>query len=144
LGRTPEFNAIANKRQPPTVKLTINFQPLRRGGELRLVAATGGPTEETPIPSLVKATARARDWYERIVFGEVATVVQLAQKVGLPLPYVKRILKCAMLSPQMTEAILSGKHLPTLTLQNLLQNIPIDWREQRRGILNSAVEKFSL
>lgn len=67
--------------------------------------------------------------------GEVGTVVQLAQKVGLPLPYVKRILKCSMLSPQMTEAVLSGQHSLTLTLQDLLQNIPIDWREQKRGIL---------
>ena len=62
-------------------------------------------------------------------------MVQLAKKVGLPLPYVKRSLKCAMLSPQRTEAVLFGKHPPTLTLQDLLQNVPIDWPEQNRGIL---------
>jgi hypothetical protein len=50
------------------------------------VAPTGRSTEGTTIPSLVKATSRARDWYELIVSGEVGTVVQLAQKVGLALP----------------------------------------------------------
>jgi hypothetical protein len=107
----------------------------RRGNELRLVGPPGSCFERTPLPSLVKAIARARDWYERIVAGEVSTVVHLAKETGLPLPYVKCILKCARLSPQMTEAVLSGKHRPNLTLQELLQNVPIDWREQEHGIL---------
>jgi len=45
----------------------------------------------------VKAVARARDWYEQIVAGEVGTVGQLAQKTGLPSTYIKRILGCTML-----------------------------------------------
>jgi len=124
--------AAGDVQKPHTIKLTADFQPLRRGGELRLVAPTNSSPEETPVPSLVKAIARARDWYERIVSGEVGTVGQLAQKTGLPSTYIKRILACALLSPQMTEIILSGKHRPNLKLQELLQNIPMDWREQNR------------
>ena len=55
--------------------------------------------EGTPVPSLVKALARARRWYERIVAGEIGTVGELAQKTGLPLTYVKRILEWALLPP---------------------------------------------
>ena len=135
LGHKPEFNAAADVQKPNTIKLTADFQPLRRGGELRLVAPKSSSSEGTPIPSLVKAVARARDWYERIVSGEVGTVGQLAQKTGLPSTYIKRILGCALLSPQMTEMVLSGKHRPNLTLQELPQNGPIDWREQQARIL---------
>ena len=133
LGHKPEFNAAVDVQKPNTIKLTADFQPLRRGGELRLVAPSSSSTEGTPIPSLVKAVARARDWYERIVSGEVGTVGQLARETGLPSTYIKRILACALLSPQMTEIILSGRHRPNLTLQELLQNSPINWKEQKQG-----------
>jgi hypothetical protein len=83
----------------------------------------------------MKAIARARVWYERIVSGEVATMGQLGQETGLPSTYVKRILGCAMLSPRITEIILSGKHRPNLTLQELLQDVPMDWREHGRAIV---------
>jgi site-specific DNA recombinase len=99
------------------------------------VAPTNSPPEGTPVPSLVKAIAGARDWHERIVSGEVGTVGQLAQKTGLPSTYVKPILECALLSPQISETVLSGKHLRNLTLRALLQNVPIDWREQQNRIL---------
>jgi site-specific DNA recombinase len=133
LGRKPGTNAAVGKTGPFTIKLSTDFQPLRQGNELRLVAASSSRSERTPIPSLVKAVARARNWYEQIVAGEVGTVRKLAHKTGLPLTYVKRILGYAMLSPQITEMVLSGNHRPNLTLQELLQKAPIDWKEQ--GIL---------
>ena len=67
---------------------------------------------------------------ERIVFGEVGTVTQLAKKTWLSSVYVKRMMSCATLSPHMTEMILSGRHRPDLTLQELLQNVPVEWAEQ--------------
>ena len=128
-------SSFVRLQEPNTIKLTADFQPVPRGGELRLVAPKSSSSEGTPIPSLVKAVARAREWYERIVSGEVGTVGQLAQKTGLPSTYIKRILACAMFSPQMTEIILSGKHRPNLTLRGLLQKAPIDWQEQEHNIL---------
>lgn len=59
---------------------------------------------------------------------------ELAKKTGLPPGYVKRILKYAMLSPQITETILSGKHPPNLTLRELQDSIPVDWQEQQDRI----------
>jgi site-specific DNA recombinase len=99
-----------------------------------LAGPKGSCFEGSPVPSLVKAIARARDWYERIVSGEVGTVRQLAQKTRLSSTYVKRMMECATLSPQITEIVLSGKHRPDLTLQELLQNVPLDWPEQLRGL----------
>jgi site-specific DNA recombinase len=82
-----------------------------------------------------KAVARARDWYERIIAGEAAVVEELAVKTGLMVCHIKLILKYAMLSPQVTEAILAGKHPLNLTLRELRRFISIDWKHQQERIL---------
>jgi hypothetical protein len=45
------------------------------------------------LASLLKLVARSRDWYERILAGEVATIGQLAQKCGLTRRYVRNLLQ---------------------------------------------------
>jgi site-specific DNA recombinase len=135
LGTKSATFAPSRADRPDVLKLTGDFQVLHRGSELRPVAPKNLCFERTPIPSLVKAVARARDWYERIVSGEANTIGQLAQKSGLTRRYVRRILPFAKLSPQITEMILSGNHRADLTLQELLAGIPSDWREQQDRIL---------
>jgi hypothetical protein len=111
------------------------LQVLRRGAELRLTSPDDGSCfEGARVPSLVKAIARARDWYERIVAGEIRTIGQLTRKSGLTERYVKRILQCAYLSPRIIEAILVGKHRPNLTLKEIQRGVPLNWREQETGI----------
>lgn len=133
LERKPDRCATFPHHRPNPIKLAANFLPVRRGGELLLVAPKTSSSEGSPVPALVKAIARARNWYEQIIVGEVGAMNELAQKTGLTSTYVKRILQCAMLSPRTTERILSGKHQADLTLQKLLDNIPIDWREQEQS-----------
>jgi hypothetical protein len=83
----------------------------------------------------VKAVARAHGWHERIVAGEIATVGELARKSGLSKRYSRRILQCANLSPQITEALLADKHRPNLILKEILRGVPLNWREQENRIL---------
>jgi site-specific DNA recombinase len=132
LGHLPACTTVAGEHDLSPIKLSAELQPLRRRGKTFLA----GPncSERAPVLSLVKAIARARDWYERIISGEVSTVCKLAQKTGLSSTYVKRIIACATLSPETTEIVLSGKHRPDLTLEELLQNAPFDWPEQLRGL----------
>jgi site-specific DNA recombinase len=121
---------------PDILKLTADFRVLRRGGELRVISPHGQSSFEGEcVPSLVKAIARAHSWYERIVASEVTTIGELARKSGLTRRYVRRILQFANLSPQITEALLEGKHRPDLTLRELLCGIALNWREQEKRIL---------
>jgi site-specific DNA recombinase len=121
---------------PDILKLTSDFQVLRRGSELRLITVQNGTgCEGAPVLPLAKAIARARNWHQRIVAGEVNTIGQLAQESGLTRRYVRRILQCAILSPQITEALLTGKHRPNLTLKEILYNVPLNWREQEQRLL---------
>jgi len=117
------------------LNLASDFQVLHRGGELRLTTPQNGSCfEGAPVPSFAKVIARARDWYERIVAGEVSTIGQLAEEVGLTRRYVRRILQCATLSPQITEVLLTGKHRPNLTLKEVLHSMPLNWREQEQRL----------
>jgi DNA invertase Pin-like site-specific DNA recombinase len=134
LGRKIVPGPVNRNRWLDPIKLTTVFQPHHRSGELHLLGPKGSREEGSPVPSLVKAIVRSRDWYEQFIAGEVGTIAEIAKKTKLPTNYVKRILKYAMLSPQIIEAILSGKHPPNLSLQELQGNISTDWREQRNKI----------
>lgn len=136
MGHTSEVLPRLIPHKSESLELRGSLQILRRGSELRIIATDGGSGfVGEPVQSLVKAVARARDWHERIVAGEFRTVDQLAQKSGLTRRYVRRILQCATLSPQVTEALLTGKHRPNLTLKEILHGVPLDWGEQEERIL---------
>ena len=119
----------------PTLHLVGDFEISRRGGEIHIITPNNASGRVSPISSIVKAIARSRDWYERIVAGEFGTIGQLATKSGLAKRYVRKILQCARLSPKVTEALLTGKHPPSLTLKAILQDVPLIWSEQERTIL---------
>ena len=118
------------------LKLSSDFQAFRRGSEIRVIVPdSGSEYGRIPVPSLVNVVARARDWYEQIVANKIGSIDQLAQKTGLTRRYVRRILQCATLSPRIAEALLAGHHRPDLTVNDILQPAPLDWREQKRQIL---------
>lgn len=130
-----KFGALHPSRRdkPDILKLTADFEVLRRGSELRVIAPQGEACHRGErVPSLVRAVARSRGWYERVVAGEVTTIAQLAQKSGLTRRYVRRILRCAHLSPQITEALLTGTHRPSLTLKEILRSVPLNWGDQQQ------------
>jgi hypothetical protein len=144
LGENSETLSPSNGGKHDILKLSGDFQALRRSGELSIIGPQNvSPAEGAPIPSLVKAIARARDWYERIAAGEITTMAQLSQESGLRRRYLRKILHCATLSPEITEALLLGKHQPNLTLKEILQSIPLHWREQKRHNLWALLKHAS-
>jgi DNA invertase Pin-like site-specific DNA recombinase len=136
LGQNSESLSPSSGRKHEILKLSGDFQALHRGGKLSVIGPQNGSSfEGAPVPSLVKAIARARDWYDRIAAGEIETMDQLSQESGLPRRYVRRILRCASLSPSITETLLVGKHRPSLTLNEILQGVPLDWGAQKKTSL---------
>jgi len=117
-------------------KINAAFQAVRRRGELHLIPPASNPEEYRPLPSVVRAIVHGREWYELFVSGQVSTISQIAAKSGFSRSYVKRILKCARFSPNVTAALLNGKR-PDLTLNELLRKVPLDWREQEHRILKA-------
>jgi hypothetical protein len=114
------------------VRIPMRFQ--RRGGRKRIVAPDGSEIVPTSKPqpdgTLVKALARAWRWQRMLDDGVYATVSEIAQAESIGKSYVSRILRLALLAPDIVEAILEGRADQPLMLEQLARPLPMEWCEQ--------------
>jgi site-specific DNA recombinase len=122
-------NEAPSARKGSVLQVKCDLDLKRHSNQLQLVV-NGANREAEHRTSLIKALARARHWYDRIVAGEVHSLRQLASETGLTVRYVSKILRCASLSPALTDTILKGEQPPELTVERL-SRIPMVWEQQR-------------
>jgi DNA invertase Pin-like site-specific DNA recombinase len=117
------------------ISLTVEARRKRCGGDVRLiVSASVNVSPEHPKLPLVKAVARARAWYEKVLQGQVSDMRSLAREAGLTERYVSKVFRCAFLAPDIVEAILAGRQPHDLNFDKLCQNVPLSWAEQREQL----------
>jgi len=136
LGGNSKENSTLHLAELPRTTITIDckFQLRHWNNETRLVVpGATGPESNYPTP-LLKAIARARQWYERIVDGKIYCLEQLATELGCSTNYVSRILNLAKLSPAVVEAILHEPSMADRPLRRILRAIPLDWKMQMSAI----------
>ncbi len=105
----------------------------RSGGAVRLQFPTGSTNRESrPIGSLVRAVARAHHWVERVVRGDIPNQRALAAETGCDERYISKIIPLAFLAPDITESILDGSHDESMQLGSCVENVPLNWIEQRQ------------
>jgi hypothetical protein len=63
--------------------------------------------------------------------GIYATVSEIGDAEKISKSYVSRILRLALLAPDIIEAILSGQTDQALMLERLERPLPVSWEEQR-------------
>ena len=116
--------------------LTIEAKLKRSGGEVHLVVPpnSGGAPSHQPNPSLMKAVARARSWYERVLEGKSSNQRSLTLHAGLTRRYLGRVFDCAFLAPDIVESILEGRQPRDLSFKKLCAHIPLSWIEQREQL----------
>jgi hypothetical protein len=88
--------------------------------------------------ALLKAVARAHDWYRQIVNGDASGPGSIAKKIGMDERYVRHIFRYAFLAPDIVELIVAGRRPHDLNLQKLKLNFPMSWTEQRRLLLRTS------
>jgi site-specific DNA recombinase len=114
------------------ITLQLEAQLKRCGGEVRfLLPPDSAHAKAHPVPSLLRAVARAHHWLAQIMRGEVANQRAIAADAGLDERYIGSILPLAFLAPDLTEAILDGRQPSSLDLGRCLKRLPPDWKEQR-------------
>jgi site-specific DNA recombinase len=119
-----------------TIEISAEFTRFR--GEVRFqLAPETGHGRTRPIPSLVRAVARAHYWREQVLSGQILSEQQIANQEGVNRRYINRLVPLAFLAPDITEAILDGKRHVNLTLDNRAAEIPSDWAGQRKMIEHS-------
>jgi hypothetical protein len=108
---------------------------LRCGGRKPIVALNGSeilPTNKPqPDGTLVKALARAWRWERMLDEGVYASVSDIGDAEKISKSYVSRILRLALLAPDIVEAILVGRTDQALMLEKLERPLPASWEEQR-------------
>jgi hypothetical protein len=129
-------DAVVEKGTQDLFTFTIEARVKRCGGETRLVVPADSGIEPPPRPvlSLIKAIARVHQWPEQIIGGRFKGRHSIAQLTGIEERYAGRILNCALLAPDIVEAILEGRQPTDLTVQKLLQRLPVGWSEQRKRL----------
>jgi site-specific DNA recombinase len=139
LRESPSRRSDNGSREDRTI-ISVAAAFARCRGEVRLVLPPDiGRGSQQAIPSLVKAVARAHEWVDRIAKGEVPHQRAIATETGLHRRYVGRIMQLAFLAPDITESILEGRQLPHITLETLMDNMPVDWVAQRSRLLASIL-----
>ena len=87
-----------------------------------------------PDPHLIAAVAQGRHWFARIKGGDVRSVRNLAERIGVNQGDISRILPLGLLAPDIVQAILAGRQPIELTARRLkrIRGLPVSWAEQRR------------
>jgi hypothetical protein len=117
------------------VRIPMRFQ--RRGGRKRIVAPDGSAlvlTKPQPDSTLVKALARAWRWQRMLDDGVCASVSEIGDVENISKSYVSRILRLALLAPDIVDAMLAGTTDLGVMLEKLAQPLPAGWAKQRHLI----------
>ena len=122
------------------VRVPMRFH--RRGGRKRIVAPDGSEivpsSKPQPDGTLVKALARAWRWQRMLDEGLYASVSEIGDAENISKSYISRILRLALLAPDIVEAILAGRTDQSLMLEKLERPLPASWEEQRQKLLASV------
>jgi hypothetical protein len=118
------------------VRIPMRFQ--RPGGRKRIVAPDGSElapsSKPQPDGTLVKALARAWRWQGMLDEGVYTSVSEVGGAEGIGKSYVSRILRLALLAPDIVEGILAGRPNQALMLETLERPLPASWEEQREQL----------
>jgi DNA invertase Pin-like site-specific DNA recombinase len=133
LGGPVSSSSAENPTDSP-IELTAPVAFRRRGVEMRLVLPGVALSNDRSRcdPTLIKAIARGRAWFEELAAGRARSLRELAECNGITRRYVRRLVDLAFLSPELVEAILLGRQPVELTATRLTElDLPLDWTDQR-------------
>ena len=113
------------------IEVPVRFR--RRGVEAKLVVLDQRQPASEPDANLVKALARAHEWFGRIVRARRMESATSHAPNDFDRTYVTRVLCLAFLAPEITNAILEGRQPTELTAKRLIGSalkIPLLWADQ--------------
>lgn len=115
---------------PETVTIHVPFRIVKRGGRKEMQLPAGVPQRSKNDNTLIKALGRAFRWKRLLQSGEATTIAELADRDGIAVSYVTRLLRLTLLAPDIVVAILEGRQGPEVTLARLMEPFPLEWEAQ--------------
>ena len=99
-----------------------------------MAASLRQPQSHSPDGTLVKALARAWGWQRMLHEGIYTSVIEIGDAENISKSCVTRILRLALLAPDLVEAILAGRADRGMMLEQLERPLPACWQERRARI----------
>ncbi len=126
---------------PETVTLHVPFRLVKRGGRKEMQLPDGAAQPKRTDNTLVKALARAFRWKRMLQSGEFASISELAEREGIAFTYMARLMRLSLLAPEIVDAIMDGRQPESVTLANLMDPFPLDWKEQQMQLLQRGTNE---
>jgi hypothetical protein len=124
--------ALSRDGRTIVVRIPISFR--RQNGRKQAVTPANAAAWTPPPPrvdsTMVKAIVRAHRWQSMLESKLFASVRELAKAEKINEAYLGRVLRLTLLSPSITEAILSGRQPDQIELADLLKPFPVEWGAQ--------------
>jgi DNA invertase Pin-like site-specific DNA recombinase len=135
---TPYRPTSTPEEDEQPIILSAPAQLRRVGLGIRMVidqAAAPGRASK-PDAKLIKLIARAYLFNNRLAESSSQYLADVAQAERMTSSYFTRVLRLSYLAPDITRAILEGRHPRDLTAHKLLSHsrLPLAWPEQRRAL----------
>jgi len=117
-----------------TMVISVPISMRRTGGRKKVVTpANAAPWSPPPARidnTAIKALVRAHRWRGMLEAKLFSSVRELAKAEKINEAYLGRVLRLTLLSPKITEAILSGRQREELDVAVLRKPFPIEWERQ--------------
>lgn len=129
---------LKNDGHTITVRVPISIR--KRGGRKVVLAPDGMEHDPRTLHcqqidnAMVKALGRAFRWRAMLEAGKYASLVEIAMAEQINASYLSRHLRLTLLAPEIVQAILDGRQLPTITLASLMRRLSVSWADQRAMI----------
>ena len=124
----------AVERDGDTLVIRVPMRFKKRGGRREIIVPEGlsgaRPSKSRAQEPLITALARSFHWQELIDSGKYASVTELAEALDVDRSYVGRIMRLALLAPDIVEAVVRGEESSGLSLEKLVKKMPMLWEEQ--------------
>jgi len=106
----------------------------RRGVEMRLVIEGESAVERKADPALLKMITRARRWFDDLSSSQPISIPKIAAREKVGERYVRRLIRLALLAPEIVEAVVEGRQPVSLTADYLSWHpeLPAEWSDQKR------------
>ncbi len=115
--------------------LSVSARLKRTGMEMKMLIS-GDSGKSSPDLSLVRLIVKAHTVKESLPSCSGMEFSELAKHHRVGDSYISRLFRLTLLAPDITKAILEGRHPPELTGTQLMRDtrFPLDWEEQRRAL----------
>ena len=104
---------------------------LKQHGNGKRVIVPGADAVDPSRQAFLLAVARGRRWQKLIDEGNVENVKALAAAIGRDISYVARIIRLAMLAPDIIAGAIAGEDFAGLSVDLARRAIPDLWSDQK-------------